>query len=65
MPKRSNVTIFIDKIYAPPPKKYYITNKTEVYHTDDTWSLDLLDLNEYGPENNGGGWVGKGGSQHT
>ena len=32
----------------------FATNKTDVYHIDDIWSLDLLDLKEYGPENNRG-----------
>ena len=29
-------------------------NKTDVYYIDDTWSLDILDLKDYGPENNRG-----------
>ena len=35
-------------------KKNYAINKTDVYHIDDTWSLDILDLKDYGPENNRG-----------
>ena len=27
---------------------------TDVYHIDDIWSLDILDLKDYGPENNRG-----------
>ena len=46
--------IFIDEIYSKPPKKNYITNKINIYHIDDTWSIDLLDLNDYGPKNNRG-----------
>ena len=46
--------IFINEIYSKPPKKYYPTNKTDVFHIDDTWSLDILDIKEYGPENNRG-----------
>ena len=49
-----NIKIFINEIYSKPPKKYYPTNKTDVYHIDDTWSLDILDLKDYGPENNRG-----------
>ena len=45
---------FINEIYSKPPKKYYVTNKTDVYHIDDIWSLDILDLKDYGPENNRG-----------
>ena len=42
----------MNEIYSKPPKKYYATNKTNVYYIDDTWSLDILDLKDYGPENN-------------
>ena len=49
---QKNIKIFINEIYSKPPKKYYNTNKTNVYYIDDTWSLDILDLKDYGPENN-------------
>ena len=45
---------FTNEIYSKPPKKYYDTNKTNVDYFDDTWSLDILDLKDYGPENNRG-----------
>ena len=51
---QKNIKIFINEIYSKSPKKYYPTNKTDVYHIDDTWSLDILDLKDYGPENNRG-----------
>ena len=51
---QKNIKIFINEIYSKPPKKYYATNKTNVYHIDDVWSLDILDLNDYGPKNNRG-----------
>ena len=51
---QKNIKIFINEIYCKPPKKNYITNKTDVYHIDDIWSLDILDLKDYGPENNRG-----------
>ena len=51
---QKNIKIFINEIYSKPPKKNYITNKTDVYHIDDIWSLDILDLEDYGPENNRG-----------
>ena len=51
---QKNIKIFINEIYSKPPKKCYPTNKTDVYHIDDIWSLDILDLNDYGPENNRG-----------
>ena len=51
---QKNIKLFINEIYSKPPKKYYPTNKTDVYHVDDIWSLDILDLKDYGPENNRG-----------
>ena len=51
---QKNIKIFINEIYSKPPKKYYPTNKTNVYHIDEIWSLDILDLKDYGPENNRG-----------
>ena len=41
---QKNIKIFINEIYSKPPKKYYPTNKTDVYYIDDIWSLDILDL---------------------
>ena len=46
--------IIINEIYSKPPKKNYATNKTDVYHIDDIWKLDILDLKDYGPGNNRG-----------
>ena len=51
---QKNTNIFINEIYSKAPKKYYATNKTDVYFIDDIWSLDILDLKDYGPENNRG-----------
>ena len=51
---QKNIKIFINEIYSKPPKKYYATNKTDVYYIDDIWSLDILDLKDYGPKNNRG-----------
>ena len=51
---QKNIKIFINEIYSKPPKKYYPTNKTDVYYIDNIWSLDILDLKDYGPENNRG-----------
>ena len=53
MTQKSN-KMFINELYLKPPKKNYAKNKTDVYHIDDIWSLDLLDLKCYGPENNRG-----------
>ena len=51
---QKNIKIFINEIYSKPPRKYYPTNKTDVYYIDIIWSLDILDLKDYGPENNRG-----------
>ena len=51
---QKNIKIFINEIYSKPPKKNYVTNKTIIYHIDDVWSLDILDLKDYGPENHRG-----------
>ena len=51
---QKNIKIFINEIYSTPPNKNYATNKTDVYHIDDIWSLGILDLKDYGPENNRG-----------
>ena len=49
---QKNIKTFLNEIVPGPPKKKYATNKTDVYHIDDNWSLDILDLEDYGPENN-------------
>ena len=51
---QKNIKIFINEIYSKPPRKYYPTNKTDVYFIDDIWSPDILDLKDYGPKNNKG-----------
>ena len=51
---QKNIKIFINEIYSKPPKRNYATNKTDVYFIDDIWSLDILDLKDYGPESNRG-----------
>ena len=50
--KKSLTKIFIDEIYSKPPKKNYPTNETIIKSIDDTWSSDLLDMNDYNPRNN-------------
>ena len=44
---QNTIKNFIDKIYSKAPKKNYATNKTDVYHIDEIWSTDLLDLKDY------------------
>ena len=51
---QKSIEFFMKEIYSKPPKKNDLTNKTDVYHIDDIWSLDILDLKEYGPEHNRG-----------
>ena len=51
---QKNNKIFINEIFSKPSKKNYITNKTDVYFIDDIWYLDILDLKDYGAENNKG-----------
>ena len=48
------IDTFIDEIYSKPPKKNYETNKTLLKSIDDTWSADLLQMDDYGVENNKG-----------
>ena len=51
---QKNIKIVVNEIYSKPPKRNYSTNKTDVYHIDDVQSLGILDLKDYGPENNRG-----------
>ena len=41
---------FFEEIYSRPPRKNYVNNKTDVNFFDDFRGLDILDLNDYGPE---------------
>ena len=52
--KRDLTKIFIDEIYAKPPRKNYPTNKIVVKHIDQIWSIDLLDMSDYSIKNNNG-----------
>ena len=54
MIKKDLMKIFIDEIYSKALKRNYPTNKTIIKSIDDTWSSDLLDMNDYGPKNNRG-----------
>ena len=51
---QKSVKIIIKEISSNPPKKKSSTNKSDVYHIEDIWSLDTLDFKDYGPENNRG-----------
>ena len=52
--KKDLMKTFINEIYSKAPKKNYSTNKTMIKSIDDTWSSDLLGMNDYGPKNNKG-----------
>ena len=54
MAKKDNIKTFIDEIFFKPLKKIFPTNKTKIKSFVDTWSSDLLDMNDYGPKNNRG-----------
>ena len=41
-------------IYSLILKRIYVTNKTDVYYIDDTWSITFLDLKYYGSKNKQG-----------
>ena len=51
---QKSIKIFINEIYSKPPRKKYITNKTDEFFIDDIWSKDILDLKHHGPENSRG-----------
>ena len=44
----------MDETYSKPSRKNNATNKTDVYHINNAWSSDILDLKDYGVENNKG-----------
>ena len=48
------IDTFINEIYSKPPKKNYETNKTLLKSIDETWSADLLQMDDYGVKNNRG-----------
>ena len=31
----------LNEIFSKPPKKFYAINKTDEYHIDDIWSVDI------------------------
>ena len=41
---RKNNKIIINEFFSKPSQRNYPTNETDVYHIDDIWSLDILDL---------------------
>ena len=51
---QKNIITIINGIYSKRPKRNYATNKADVCYIDDIWSLDILDLKDYGLKNNRG-----------
>ena len=51
---QKTIETLIIEIYSKGPKQNYPTKKTDIWHIDDQWNLDLLDLKDYGHENNKG-----------
>ena len=41
----------MNEIYSKGLKKNNITTNSDIYHNYESWSLDILDLGGYGPEN--------------
>ena len=52
--KKDLTKTFINENYRKPPLRNYPTNKILIKSIDDTWSSDLIDMNDYGPKNNRG-----------
>ena len=48
------IKIFIDLFFSEAPEKNYPTNKTDVYHIDNIWRLNIIGLKDSGPENQRG-----------
>ena len=49
--KKDITKIFINEIYSRQPQKTFETKTTIIKSFDDTWSPDLLDINNYGSKN--------------
>ena len=49
---QKSIKIFMNEVFSKGQEKIYATNKTDVYHFDDIWSLHIINLKDYGPENN-------------
>ena len=52
--KQRIAILFMIEHSAKHPKKYYASNKTDVFYLDDTWGIDLSDFNDCGPKKNKG-----------
>ena len=43
--------VFNNKNYAKLPKAIHATNQTDVFFVKDKWTVDFIELNNYGPKN--------------
>ena len=50
--KKDLARVLIHGIYSSLPKQFYETNQTVIKSGDDTWSSDLVDMNDYKSANN-------------
>ena len=48
------IGVLLNENHSKLHKKNNSTNKTDVIQIDDTWSLEVFDLEDYRPENNRG-----------
>ena len=51
---QKSIKLFVIENDSKAPEKNYATNKTALCNIDDLWSIDILDLKDYGTENKGG-----------
>ena len=51
---KKTLKILLDEICSTWRKQNYITRKNDVFYVDNTWSVDIIDLKDYGPEKNRG-----------
>ena len=48
---QKSIKFSLNETFSKPPIKNYTTNKTDLFYIDNFWSLGILDLKDYGPEN--------------
>ena len=44
--KRDSTKLFVDERYGKPPKKNYETKKIVYDHSDEIWSIDLVEMSD-------------------
>ena len=48
MNRKGDIKIFIVKMYSSPPRKIFPSNKIVYIQIDEIWSIDLLNMSDYG-----------------